>query len=504
MGQGSIRRPVHVDVEGEHDDGLIYDNSAFSNNRRQRPKSIISRIKDKIIDARAQRRESSKSRSQSPVRHTQIPERRRSTTYQRETTEPAWAQPQQRPEYVEVDYDDSTDSDHEIRQTRSQQQSRVDENMIEALQNAVEIERRNVRVCKQKLSQASRQNDISSAYLQRIIDQLKQHESTLATATRSLQEAQAGDVRSSRRPRPTSQHPGVRAEQRQRQPQRDSTRARTLEDDFFGPFGGFSPFASQSRHPDPIFRAFEDLHSIHSIDPLGRTGGIDAFEHLFQQTRPTADDAHFRFFSMPGGHMPDAQRKRQRHSTPTGGFGAQQARAPPEFTTFQPPPPPQPPTTMLTPDEAKRLFKTYNDRWNSLPGNDPDIPFPARGLHAGGLAARDSIWAPHVSAHVATWSDETVMQANAQAFFLGVVGLTPQYTQNPGTGRIECGFDKSRATLGQVKELTDILKKEKTRWHSDRLGRRNGGSGAPNERLQKDERARAVFHAVCELMESAQ
>ena len=97
------------------------------------------------------------------------------------------------------------------------------------------------------------------------------------------------------------------------------------------------------------------------------------------------------------------------------------------------------------------------------------------------------------------------MQANAQAFFLGVVGLTPQYTEAPGTGKIVMGYDKTRASQEQSEALVNMLKKEKTRWHSDRLGRRNGGiTAGPNETLQRDERARAVFHAVCELMEVAQ
>ena len=96
------------------------------------------------------------------------------------------------------------------------------------------------------------------------------------------------------------------------------------------------------------------------------------------------------------------------------------------------------------------------------------------------------------------------MQANAQAFFLGVVGLSPYYTEAGGAGRVQMGFSKARATPAQVRDLVDMLKKEKVRWHSDRLGRRNGGTMAgPNEALQRDEKARAVFHAVCELMEAA-
>lgn len=96
------------------------------------------------------------------------------------------------------------------------------------------------------------------------------------------------------------------------------------------------------------------------------------------------------------------------------------------------------------------------------------------------------------------------MQANAQAFYLGVVGLTPHYTETPGSGKVAMGYHKPKATPAQVKQLVDMLKKEKARWHSDRLGRRNAGMEGPNEALQRDNKARAVFHAVCELMEAAQ
>jgi hypothetical protein len=96
------------------------------------------------------------------------------------------------------------------------------------------------------------------------------------------------------------------------------------------------------------------------------------------------------------------------------------------------------------------------------------------------------------------------MQANVQAFFLGAVGLSPVYSET-GPGKLVMSFDKVKASDQQVRDLIDVLKKEKVRWHSDRLGRRNGGSAnGPNTTLQQDERARAVFHAVCELMEVSQ
>ncbi|KAI7113910.1 hypothetical protein KC352_g34840 [Hortaea werneckii] len=95
------------------------------------------------------------------------------------------------------------------------------------------------------------------------------------------------------------------------------------------------------------------------------------------------------------------------------------------------------------------------------------------------------------------------MQANAQAFFLNVVGLTPQYSEAPGSGQVQMGYEKAKATATQKDQLVAILKKEKMRWHSDKLGRRNNGRPGANEALQNDARARAVFHAVCALMETA-
>ena len=95
------------------------------------------------------------------------------------------------------------------------------------------------------------------------------------------------------------------------------------------------------------------------------------------------------------------------------------------------------------------------------------------------------------------------MKANAQAFYLGAVGLSPAYTEATG-GKVELGFRKTVASASQIQDLLAILKKERTKWHSDRLGKRNAGRTGTNEALQCDESARAVYHAVCELIEAAQ
>jgi hypothetical protein len=183
------------------------------------------------------------------------------------------------------------------------------------------------------------------------------------------------------------------------------------------------------------------------------------------------------------------------------------AKASDHFSAFQTfcPPKPQPPTAWLRPDEAKSLYKIYTEKWAALGPTDPSVPFPGRGLNARSLSKRDSLYAPDISAAVSSWSEENVLQANVQAFFLGAVGLSPVYSEISPSRKLTTSFDKAKASEQQIRELVDILKREKVRWHSDRLGRRNGGSAdGPNTALQKDERARAVFHAVCELMEVAQ
>ncbi|KAK4613218.1 hypothetical protein CLAFUW4_08841 [Fulvia fulva] len=514
MGQGGTnRRRVHVDVESDTDDDLAYDTYG---NGRARPKSMFSRLKDKLLDGklRHEAREESDSRSrereQSPVRRPRMNQRRHSS-FRTETREPEWAQqPRGRTQdrFVEVDYEDDDEpvylNEQPIHeQPQNNRSVEVDGTLIEALENAVEIERRSVRNCKKCLEQATRQPAISAHHLQRMVDELKGHEDSLMNAQANLQEAQARQR--STRPRPTSYHPQTVP---QEQPgQRQS--AQNLADDFFPPFGasfGPTPQAAHSRpqHQDPLLRAFEEMHG---FDPFSRTSPFGAFDHLFEQmhAQPSANNAHFHFFSNAGAAPQDNERnKRTRYSMPGGAPNFSQPY--PGFTAYQAPPPPQPPANLLKPDEAKRLFKTYNDKWNGLTTTDTNIPYPARGLKANALGARDSIWAPLCSAPPSTWSNETVMKANAQAFYLGVVGLVPVYKETPGTGRIEISFDKSKANPAQMKVLMDMLKKEKTRWHSDRLGRRNGGvaTGATNEVLQGDERARAVFHAACELMDCAQ
>lgn len=507
----SNNRRVAIDEpsDTDDDDDLIY---GQHDTDRSRGRSVFSRIKDRLLDGKqrprashghsySRSREQSLSRDASPVRRPRVDRRHSSYHGEPQHSERASRHRRQAPDLIEVDYDDSADDTEQFRSS-----GQTGSNIVEALEEAVDIERRAVRASKKRLENATRQPNTSSHHLQRLLDELRRHEISLMNAQGSLDEAvsrrrSTRSVRPSYNRRNTQPPPPVQP----RQP------TNTLEDEFFSPFSGFGgPFAAQSdsRHPDPIFQAFQDFGTFGGA--FGRAG-FGLHDHLFEQMRQNAtNEPQFRFYTTMGGTerpSSNTQRtKRTRYTTPNSGPQFQQGRQ--GFNNFAAPPPPvpkQPPANLLTSTEAKPLFRAYNERWNTMSNTDINIPYPARSFQADALMARDSIWAPLCKADVTTWSEETVMQANAQAFFLGVVGLTPVYKEAPGTGTIEMGLDKSKASPAQIQELTALLKKEKTRWHSDRLGRRNGGGGGgPNEALQKDERARAVFHAVCGLMESAQ
>lgn len=518
--QPGMGRRVPIVVESDTDEDLIIEDYDDRSSTRSMLSSKLKGLRNKLLDGKHKPREGrghirnrdhNHSREQSPIRRPR-PESRQSS-FRTEVREPQWSQTRRRPqsEYIEVDYhDDDEEDDEEPEYARQQARrfSQVEANMIEALENAVESERRSARDCKKRLELATREPGVSSYNLQKLVNQLKVHEDALTRAQLNLDEAKSKKQRSGQMPQRTRSN--------QTRPKQSS---RSLEEEFFSPFGaGFDPLFPnnrRSRHPNPAFQAFEDMErSAFGNDPF------DLHEQLLEQMRASAtmNDNPFGFY--PGGRAPAAttgddtfkyfatggqpntSRKRTRYSMPSGGPQFQQPM--PSFTTPFTAPPKQQPPNLLKHDEAQRLFKSYNERWNALPANNYNIPYPARGLQANSLAARDTIWAPNCTASISTWSNETVHQANAQAFYLGVVGLSPKYSESPATGRVEMGFDKSQASPQQIKDLVDLLKIERKRWHSDRLGRRNAGMVGPNEALQRDERARAVFHAVCELLESAQ
>ncbi|KAF2772583.1 hypothetical protein EJ03DRAFT_334025 [Teratosphaeria nubilosa] len=367
------------------------------------------------------------------------------------------------------------------------------------IENAVQYHAAEVRRCKKQLERASRQQIVHSGHLQALLDELKSNEVALANAAHDLQAARDNVGRSDPHRRTSGQSRPSRSE-----PQPPEI---IMEDDDMPmPNPGFATFTfgrpRPMHHPFAGF-GFNDMDPLadhmfaHHFAAFGGTGMHDPFAEFFAVPQGAVPHG-----AVPQGAAPSNQRKRTRPAPSTG--GGPQAQRPASAVYSRAPPQQRPPPTLLTSDECKRLFQMYSERWAALSNTDPEIPYPARGLHAASLLGRDTLWAPQVSAHPSTWSDETVMQANVQAFFLNVVGLVPKYVEAGASGKVEMGFDKSRATAEQVKQLQDILKKERMKWHSDRLGNRNRGRASRNESLQQDERARAVFHAVCELLETAQ
>ncbi|TKA83140.1 hypothetical protein B0A55_00875 [Friedmanniomyces simplex] len=373
--------------------------------------------------------------------------------------------------------------------TRPSRTESDNEDMLSVLRRTVEHCQTQVKRSRKDLERASRQQTVDIGFLQALLDQVRARERALATAEQDLR---ADEDRLGRASNQGQQHHHRRLPRRHRAPP-------TPPDDDDEAFAALR-FGRLPGHAGPVDPLFADFDDLHGADPFAYAfGSFSSPFGSFAGSSQFGDDIN-QLFGMPSGpQFAGPRSKRPRFSSANSGPRPQ---AHPGFAAFTPAPPTGPPPTSMLPEEAKRLFRTYNDRWNALLPTDPNIPYPARGLQACALLDPNTIWAPMVISPPATWSEEAIMQANAQAFYLCVVDLIPQYTE--AGGKVSMGYNRTGATPAQVKQLVDLLKKEKTRWHSDRLGRRNNGMPGPNEALQGDPRARAVFHGVCELMEIAQ
>ncbi|KAK1068079.1 CorA metal ion transporter [Friedmanniomyces endolithicus] len=460
---GCRNRWTDFDAQPESEDDMAYgDEAGFTENQ---PRSMFSRFRDKLHENHQRARGVPYSPGELPTQS------RRQSPYETrdKPTEPSF------------DAEDVEFEGYDRRRTRTSRTESSAEDMLSALRHNVEHYRTQVKGSRKALERASRQRSVDTRSLQALLNEVKMLERALAAAEQDLQEEEGRAGRAS--------HQGRR--QHHRQPCRHHRAPPTLPDDddehFSAADFGYVPI--HIHQACPLFAGFDEFHG---HDPFGHAMfGAFGGSYLF--------DANFnRLFGMPP-QFPGPRSKRPRFSSANSGPRPQ---ATPGFAAFTPASPPAPPRTCLLPDEAKRLFKMYNDRWNALSPTDPNIPYPARGLQASALLDRRTIWAPMVDSPPTTWSEETVMQANAQAFYLGVVGMKPQYSE--AGCKVSVAYGRAGATPAQVKQLVDLLKKEKTRWHSDRLGRRNRGVPGMNEALQNDPRSRAVFHAVCELMEIAQ
>jgi len=468
-------------------DDMAYGEDEYEepNNGQRKPRGIIGAFAEKLLSTQQQRqRRVQRGDDERGARQ----ESGRSRGYERPSMRRGQEQRASynsgRQSYVDEysdEEDEEDESDYDIPNERRPRRAFTadDASIIKELEKAAEHHRREMRRCQKELETTSRLSNVRSSVLQRLVNELKSHENAHRNATESLEMAKAGAGSGGPRPRAHFQQRPRRAD---RTPSHDYDDI--FEDD--EPHSFFQPRRNAT--------AYVEVDDIYNAGPFNNP--FAAFDHILHNIH-FGHELPFQngVFGIPRatytfGNQPGAQPRAS-------------ARSAYQQPTASPAPPAGPPATLLRPDEAKRLFKTYNERWTSIPLIDSNIPYPTRTLKASALGLRDTIWAPNVTSPISTWSNELVMQANAQAFFLGVVDLSPDYNDASPSGRIVMGYDKKRASAVQVKALVDVLKKEKSRWHSDRLGRRNGGAAGPNEGLQSDERARAVFHAVCELMEFA-
>lgn len=153
--------------------------------------------------------------------------------------------------------------------------------------------------------------------------------------------------------------------------------------------------------------------------------------------------------------------------------------------------------------DAEKLFCVYDKAWRSLPPGWPDIPFPSIDFSAASLRSRDLLVVPCGVPPISNWATEVVVQANVQAFMLGGVGMSPHYTFNARTRQLHTGFDNRRTPAEQIVQLVAILKRERVRWHPDQLNRRFVGEDNGADALARSEDAKAVYLAVCDLLDLA-
>lgn len=474
------------------DDDLAY--GSLPRAPAQPPKSVLGKLKDRILDHGRHRAGSTNETNErsTPIQPRHVDSRTDRRRYRSESPEPPRTSRQQR-QRVE-DYEKTPESSPERftdapRHSHNTQNSRIEREVL-ALQRAVENERKQYIEAKQRFQQASQRSIIDAEHVQDLLNRVKVHGTLLASAQRKLQVAKE------------QQRWESAARQTRRQPERQPSPPKQAyydsesdsgEDDFEPwPPRGFGTFHTTARSNVP----FEES-SRHSgaWDPFG---GFRLFDRLFADMDSSyhihGNANGFRFST--GSGRPSFERAGSRNTGSSYGNERPRANDRTHTSTSIPQSVPELPRDPLRATEAARLFANYNSTWSSLSATFPTIPYPTRTLLAPALSDPSTI--PHAFGH--TWSAEQIMQANTALFFLFALGFVPLISD---LGIVT--FNRDRATEADVKGLIGVLKKEKMRWHSDRLGRRNEevADGGVNVALQQDERARAVFHGVCGLMEFA-
>lgn len=479
------------------DDDLAY--GSLPRARVSRPKSMLGRVKDRILD-HGRPRSDEPARDYDDVPQTQAREFRTDRRRARaESPEPPRTSRQRRSSFMSYNKTPDTSPERATnvpRPTNNAHHTRSEREVV-TLQRAVETERKEYLSAKRRFQEASQHSIIDPDHIQDLLNQVKIHGALLASAQRRLQMAKEQQQRETAR-EATTRSQRQRAQRRSspvREPYYESDED---EDEEHWPNHGFGVFTSTTRSNIPFQ---EPLQHTGVFDPLF---GFRVFDRLFSEAESVHGNGNGYRFSTGTG-APGPSFRRTSFSSTTANHGADRPRS--EHHSAPPPAPqqiphpasqsiPRHPRNPLRATEAARLFASYNSSWNSLSATFPTIPYPTRTLLAPALGDPSTI--PHQLAH--TWSTEQIMQANTTLFFLIALGFKPIISS---LGIVT--FNRAATAEADLRGLISVLKKEKMRWHSDRLGRRNEEiiGGGLNEALQRDERARAVFHGVCELMEFA-
>ncbi|KAI9714538.1 MAG: hypothetical protein M1820_000500 [Bogoriella megaspora] len=142
---------------------------------------------------------------------------------------------------------------------------------------------------------------------------------------------------------------------------------------------------------------------------------------------------------------------------------------------------------------SKLDLQSYNEEWDKLEPNSAAIPFPCKKLSAGDIS-RVSLLYPRRGFYMDP--DHTAI-ANIQAFFLAAFDLKPRYWES--ARHLKMGFEEA-AEKSKVEALKEQLKKDRFRYHPDKLGQRTEGAENSGP-LQDNPTAKLVHLAVSRLLD---
>ena len=119
-------------------------------------------------------------------------------------------------------------------------------------------------------------------------------------------------------------------------------------------------------------------------------------------------------------------------------------------------------------------LRGYNEKWNTLDPYSPAVPYPTH-THVAKDISSSKLTASGGGERL-QWTAEEMTIANIQAFFLVELGIRPRYWLYQR--QIKMGFSEV-TPLEKIQTLKRQLKKERFRWHPDKMGARIDGKDDP-------------------------